>query len=100
MTEPVFPTRPRRLPLWLSLRQLALMMMSLILRATRGREERMQLLFRRATTQGFFPHLGTGKNPLEVSTKALHKKARFQWSFHQLRETNTIIYVFTPELQN
>lgn len=27
MTEPVFPTRPRRLPLWLVLRQLALMMM-------------------------------------------------------------------------
>lgn len=28
MTEPVFPTGPRRLWLWLSLRQLALMMMS------------------------------------------------------------------------
>lgn len=60
----------------------------------------MRLLFRRETTQGFFPHLGTGRNSLEVSTKALHKKARIQWSFHQLRDTITIIYVFTPELQN
>lgn len=45
--------------------------------------------------------LGTGRNPLEVYTKALHKKQEFSGPSHpQVRGPNTIFHVFIPELQN
>lgn len=80
MTEPVFPTRPRRLRLWLSLRQLALMMMSAnSLSYKRGGRSACRFYLGERPLRASFQvptHLGTGRNPLEVSTKALYKKAR------------------------